>query len=99
VSTRLRLVQLCAIIALTIPSARLTDAPLCASFCNMPRLSVPLTDEQHRAIRRKAASLGVPQAEVARRFLLAWALGLLDMPVYREATEFEETIEKIAGGY
>lgn len=61
----------------------------------VPRLSVPLTDEQHRAIRLKAAGLGVPQAEVARRFLLAWTLGLLDMPVYREMTELDQTIEQI----
>lgn len=49
-------------------------------FYKMPRLSVPLTNEQHKAIRAKAAGLGVPQAEVARRFLLAWARGELDMP-------------------
>lgn len=47
----------------------------------MPRLSVPLTDDQHAAIRRKAGALGVPQAEVARRLLLAWARGEVEMPI------------------
>lgn len=42
----------------------------------MPRLSVPLTDEQHQAIKAKSDQTGVPQAEVARRFLLAWVQGL-----------------------
>ncbi len=46
----------------------------------MPRLSVPLTDDQHAAIRRKAGALGVPQAEVARRLLLAWVRGEMEMP-------------------
>lgn len=41
----------------------------------MPRLSVPLTTEQHRAIKVKAAETGLPQAEIARRFLLAWLAG------------------------
>lgn len=47
----------------------------------MPRLSVPLTDEQHAAIRAKALQTGVPLAEVARRFLLAWVGGEMDMPM------------------
>jgi hypothetical protein len=46
----------------------------------MPRLSIPLTEDQHAAIRRKAGALGVPQAEVARRLLLAWVRGELEMP-------------------
>jgi hypothetical protein len=41
----------------------------------MPRLSVPLTDEQHTAIKVKAAQVGLAQAEVARRLLLAWERG------------------------
>lgn len=41
----------------------------------MPRLSVPLTDEQHKAIKVKAAQADLPQAEVARRLLLAWERG------------------------
>jgi hypothetical protein len=41
----------------------------------MPRLSVPLTDEQHKAIKVKSAQAGLPQAEVARRLLLAWLDG------------------------
>ena len=41
----------------------------------MPRLSVPLTQEQHKAIKVKAAQVGLPQAEVARRLLLAWERG------------------------
>ena len=47
----------------------------------MPRLSVPLTIDQHAAIRRKAGALGVPQAEVARRLLLAWVRGEVEMPI------------------
>ena len=46
----------------------------------MPRLSIPLTDEQHRIIRLKCADLGVAQAEVARRFLAAWVRGELALP-------------------
>ena len=46
--------------------------PFRVSFYIMPRLSVPLTDEQHTAIKIKAAQAGLPQAEVARRLLLAW---------------------------
>ena len=52
----------------------------------MPRLSVPLTDDQHAAIRRKAGALGVPQAEVARRLLLAWANNELAMPIPKNYT-------------
>ena len=68
-------------------------------FYNMPSLSAPLTADQHAAIRRKASALGVPQAEVARRLLLAWVRGEMEMPVYREATEFDQTIERIVRGY
>ena len=46
----------------------------------MPRLSVPLTPEQHRAVKRKAAGLGVPQAEIARRLLLLWLADDLELP-------------------
>jgi len=46
----------------------------------MPRLSVPLTDEQHRAIKVRAAQAGVAQAEIARRLLLAWVAGKLNLP-------------------
>ena len=46
----------------------------------MPRLSVPLTEEQHRAIKTRAAALGVPQAEIARRLLLLWLTDDLDLP-------------------
>ena len=45
----------------------------------MPRLSVPLTDEQHTAIKIKAAQAGLPQAEVARRLLLAWLRGDVEL--------------------
>jgi hypothetical protein len=55
----------------------------------MPRLSVPLTEDQHAAIRRKASALGVPQAEVARRLLLAWVRGEMDMPVGELRGEIE----------
>lgn len=41
----------------------------------MPRLSVPLTDEQHTAIKVKAARVGLTQAEIARRLLFAWLAG------------------------
>lgn len=44
----------------------------------MPRLSVPLTEDQHRALRLKCADLGVAQAEVARRLLAAWVRGELE---------------------
>ena len=54
-------------------------------------MSVPLTDEQHRAIRMKAAGLGVPQAEVARRFLLAWVRGEMEMPQPKARKEDNET--------
>jgi hypothetical protein len=38
----------------------------------MPRLSVPLTDEQHEAIKARAFQQRLPQAEIARVLLLAW---------------------------
>jgi len=46
----------------------------------MPRLSVPFSDKQHRAIKRKAESLGVPQAQVARRLLLLWLVDDIELP-------------------
>jgi len=49
----------------------------------MPRLSVPLTEEQHRAIKIKAAQVDLSQAEIARRLLFAWLCGdvqLSDQP-------------------
>lgn len=59
----------------------------------MPRLSVPLTQEQHMAIKVKAAQVGLPQAEIARRLLLAWE---------REEEKLNATelgILKVAVGY
>jgi len=47
----------------------------------MPRLSVPLTPEQHKAIKRKAAGRGVPLAEIARRLLFLWLADDLALPV------------------
>ncbi|NIM52236.1 MAG: hypothetical protein GTO22_23830 [Gemmatimonadales bacterium] len=52
----------------------------------MPRLSVPLTDQQHTAIKVKAAQVGLAQAEVARRLLLAWLAGELDLPAEQRGT-------------
>jgi hypothetical protein len=46
----------------------------------VPRLSVPLTDEQHRAIRTRADALGVPLAEITRRLLLLWLIDDLELP-------------------
>jgi hypothetical protein len=39
---------------------------------SMPKLSVPLTAPQHRALKIRAAEVGLTQAEVARRLLMAW---------------------------
>jgi hypothetical protein len=52
-----------------LPSSRLFIGGL------MPRLSIPLTQEQHTAIKVKAAQVGLSQAEVARRLLFAWLAG------------------------
>jgi len=49
-------------------------------WCNMPRLSVPLTEEQHRAIKIKAAQVNLSQAEIARRLLFAWLTGNITLP-------------------
>lgn len=46
----------------------------------MPRLSVPLTPQQHTAIKVKAAQVGLAQAEVARRLLFAWEEGEIVLP-------------------
>jgi hypothetical protein len=46
----------------------------------MPRLSVPLTQAQHEAIKAKSEQTGVPQAEVARRLLLLWLVDDLELP-------------------
>jgi hypothetical protein len=46
----------------------------------MKRLPIPLTDEQHRAIKVKAAQAGLAAAEIARRFLLAWLRGEIELP-------------------
>ena len=46
----------------------------------MPRLSVPLTDDQHHAIRARADALGVPLAEIARRLLFLWLVEDLELP-------------------
>jgi len=50
----------------------------------MPRLSVPLTDEQHKAIRARAEAQGVPMAEIARRLLFLWLMDDLELPQGRE---------------
>jgi len=46
------------------------------------RLSVPLDDNQHLEIKVKAAVTGLPQAEIARRLLLAWLRGEIALPIY-----------------
>lgn len=46
----------------------------------VPRLSVPLSDQQHKAVKAKALSLGIPQAEIARRLLLLWLVDDLELP-------------------
>ena len=48
----------------------------------MKRLSVPLEDNQHLEIKVKAAVTGLPQAEIARRLLLAWLRGDIILPIY-----------------
>ena len=44
------------------------------------RLPVPLTPDEHRHIKVKAAQSGVAMSDVARRFLLAWADGAVELP-------------------
>jgi hypothetical protein len=56
----------------------------------MPRLSVPLTEEQHIAIKVKAAHAGLTQAEVARRLLFFWLLGAVNLP--HEGMHIESTL-------
>ena len=46
----------------------------------MPRLSVPLNNQQHRAIKAKAADMGVAMAEAARRLLLQWVIEDTGLP-------------------
>ena len=46
----------------------------------MPRLSVPLTTEQHSIIRSRADDLGIPLAEIARRLLFLWMVGDTPLP-------------------
>ena len=46
----------------------------------MPRLSVPFSESDHKAVRVRCAELGIPQAEVARRLLLAWLSGHIVLP-------------------
>jgi len=57
----------------------------------MPRLSVPLTDEQHTAIKVKAAQVGLTQAEVARRLLFAW-LGKIELTANRDVEQINHLI-------
>lgn len=54
----------------------------CRFFITMPRLSVILTEQQHRAIRIKAAEIGLSQTEIARRFLLAWLDEDMPLPLH-----------------
>ena len=46
------------------------------------RLPVPLTEAEHMEIKVKAAVLGLPMAEVARRLLRGWLRGEVDLPIY-----------------
>jgi len=44
------------------------------------RICIPLTSDQQKRIKIKAAETGLSMAEVARRFLLAWLRGELELP-------------------
>ena len=46
----------------------------------MKRLSVPLTDKQHHAIKIRATVKGLPMTRIVRLFLAAWLRGELEVP-------------------
>jgi len=56
--------------------------PFLCLMTNEKRLPVPLTDSEHMEIKIKAAVLGLPMAEVARRLLRGWLRGDVDLPIY-----------------
>jgi hypothetical protein len=62
----------------------------------MPRLSVPLTDQQHRAIKTRAAGLGVPLAEIARRLLFLWLIDDLELP---QGDDYRALVDAAVGYY
>jgi len=40
-----------------------------------PRLAIPLTNEQLKQIKIRAAEVGLPMAEIGRRLMIAWLVG------------------------
>ncbi len=52
---------------------------------DVKRLSVPLTDKQHQAIKVRAAETGLPLTQIVRRLLFAWLRGELEVPEGRRA--------------
>ena len=46
----------------------------------MPKLSVQLTDMQHKQLKAKAAWLSLTQSEIVKRFLLAWFEKKIELP-------------------
>lgn len=46
----------------------------------MPKLSVELSDQDHRQLKVKSAWLGIAQAEIVRRLLSAWFEQRMEIP-------------------
>lgn len=46
----------------------------------MPKLSVELSETDHRRLKSKAALAGMTQSDVVRRFLWAWFEKQIDVP-------------------
>lgn len=68
----------------------------------MKRLSIPITEDFHQAVKTRAASDGVPLAEVIRRLLGWWLIGDVEIPQGDDYRAMEDALvdyyaEKING--
>ena len=51
------------------------------------RMMVRMTEEQHKAVRIKAAELGRPVSEIVRELLAMWVAGKVELPEPRQRGE------------
>lgn len=51
------------------------------------KLMVRMTEEQHRAVRVKAADLGRPVSEIVRELLTGWVAGKIELPLEPDKDE------------
>ncbi|MBN1220296.1 MAG: ribbon-helix-helix protein, CopG family [Anaerolineae bacterium] len=54
------------------------------------RLMVRLTEEQHKAVRVRAAELGKPVSEIVRAFFTAWLKNEVKVELTQEGVEIKK---------